>query len=82
MVAIIMPYLGKIADSRENGKIFFLRLFSIFCIISIGCFLLIKPSQSYTYYALLVLFISGITYEISNSFYNATLKTAILVILL
>ena len=29
IVAIIMPYLGKIADSRENGKVFFLRLFSI-----------------------------------------------------
>jgi len=74
IVAIIMPYLGKIADSRENGKVFYLRLFSILCIITIGCFFLIKPSSSYTYYALLVLLISGITYEISNSFYNATLK--------
>ena len=74
IVALIMPYIGKIADSRANGKIFYLRLFSILCIIFIGCFYLIKPSTNYIYYALLFLLLSGITYEISNSFYNSTLK--------
>mgnify|MGYP001177725579 CR=1 FL=1 len=74
IVAIIMPYLGKIADSKENGKIFYLRVFSLICIISISSFWFIKPFSSYTFLALLILLISGITYEISNSFYNATLK--------
>ena len=74
IVALIMPYIGKIADSRANGKIFYLRLFSILCIIFIGCFYLIKPSTNYIYYGLLFLLLSGITYEISNSFYNSTLK--------
>ena len=74
IVALTMPYIGKIADSRANGKIFYLRLFSILCIIFIGCFYLIKPSTNYIYYGLLFLLLSGITYEISNSFYNSTLK--------
>ena len=73
IVAIIMPYLGKIADSRENGKVFFKIIFNILHYCNWLLFSN-KPSSSYTYYALLVLFISGITYEISNSFYNATLK--------
>jgi len=74
IVALLMPYLGKIADSKENGRTFYLRLFSIFCIISIGCFWFIQPYPSYTIYALIILLISGITYEMSNSLYNASLK--------
>ena len=74
IVAIVMPYLGKIADSKENGKIFYLRVFSLICIISISCFWFIKPSSSYTFNALIILLIAGMTYEISNSFYNSTLK--------
>ena len=74
IVAIVMPYLGKIADSKENGKIFYLKVFSLLCIISISCFWFIKPTSSYTFNALIILLIAGITYEISNSFYNSTLK--------
>lgn len=74
IVAIVMPYLGKLADSKKNGRVFYLRLFTFFCIISISCFWLIKPDVGYIYYALLIFLIGGITYEISNSFYNAALK--------
>jgi len=73
-VALIMPFLGDIADRQTNGRMKFLRLFSLLTILSISLFYFIQPSQNYLLFALLILFIGSVSYEASNSFYNSSMK--------
>ena len=75
LVALMMPYLGNLADTIKNGRLVFLRLFTILCIISIALFWFVQPSSNYIFLALLILLLGSITYEASNSLYNATLKS-------
>tara|TARA_Y100000590_G_scaffold21656_1_gene25081 strand:- start:2536 stop:3765 length:1230 start_codon:yes stop_codon:yes gene_type:complete len=73
LVAIIGPVVGSFAD-KKNKIIFFVRFFSLLCIIFTALLWFAKPSQSYLFYTLLIVGIANFFYELSLIFYNSLLK--------
>jgi UMF1 family MFS transporter len=73
-IALVMPYIGNVADNMINGRLKLLRLFTFLCILSVGCFYFILPNQEYVLTALVILFLGSVTYEASNSLYNSIMK--------
>ena len=73
LVAIIGPIVGSCAD-KKNRIVFFIRCFSLLCILSTALLWFSKPSQSYLLYTLIVVGIANLFYELSLIFYNSLLK--------
>ena len=73
-IAFAMPYIGNVADNMINGRLKLLRLFTFLCILFVGCFYFILPTQEYVLTALVILFLGSVTYEASNSLYNSIMK--------
>ena len=73
-IALVMPYIGNMADNMINGRLKLLRLFTFLCILFVGCFYFILPNQEYVLTALVILFLGSVTYEASNSLYNSIMK--------
>jgi len=73
LVAIIGPVVGSYAD-KNNKIVFFIRCFSLLCILFTTFLWFSKPSQSYLLYTLLVVGIANLFYELSLIFYNSLLK--------
>ena len=74
LIALMMPFIGKLSDAKNNGRVIYLRFFSIICIISIAAFGLcyrLKLCSILSFFIIL----GSISYEASNSLYNATLKS-------
>ncbi len=74
LIAFMMPFIGKLSDSTNNGRVIYLRFFTIICIVSIAAFWFVLPNSNYVIFCLFLLFLGSISYEASNSLYNATLK--------
>ena len=53
LVAIICPIVGSFAD-KKNRIVFFIRCFSLLCILFTSLLWFSKPSQSYLLYTLIV----------------------------
>ena len=75
LIALLMPYIGTLADSVKNGRLILLRLFTVICIASIALFWFILPSSNYIILALVIFLIGSMSYEASNGLYNASLKS-------
>ena len=75
LIALMMPFIGKLADETNNGRVIYLRFFSIICIASIAAFWFVLPNSNYVLICLFLLFLGSISYEASNSLYNSTLKS-------
>jgi len=73
LVAIIGPVLGSFAD-KKNSIVFFIRCFSLLCILFTTLLWFSKPSQSYLLYTLVIVGIANLFYELSLVFYNSLLK--------
>ena len=73
LVAIIGPIVGSFAD-KKNRIVFFVRCFSLLCILFTGLLWFSKPSQSYLLYTLVIVGIANLFYELSLIFYNSLLK--------
>ena len=73
LVAIIGPIVGSFAD-KKNKIVFFIRCFSLLCILFTSLLWFSKPSQSYLLYTLMVVGIANLFYELSLIFYNSLLK--------
>jgi len=73
LVAIIGPIVGSFAD-KKNRIVFFIRCFSLLCILFTTLLWFSKPSQSYLLYTLLVVGVANLFYELSLIFYNSLLK--------
>ena len=73
LVAIIEPIVGSFAD-KKNRIVFFIRSFSLLCILFTALLWFSKPSQSYLLYTLLIVGIANLFYELSLIFYNSLLK--------
>ena len=73
-IAIIMPFIGNIADSQVNGRLKYLRIFSLLTVLSIALFYFVLPSNGFILIALIILFVGSVSYEASNSLYNSTMK--------
>jgi len=73
LVAIIGPIIGSFAD-KKNRIIFFIRCFSLLCILFTTLLWFSKPSQSYLLYTLVIVGIANLFYELGLIFYNSLLK--------
>ena len=73
LVALIGPLIGSFAD-KKNCTEFFIKLFTIICIILTSCLWFAKPSEKYLLYTLLVVASANFFYELSLIFYNSILK--------
>ena len=73
LVAIIGPIAGTFAD-KKNKTVFFVRSFSLLCILFTTLLWYAKPSQTYLMYTLVIVGIANIFYELSLIFYNSLLK--------
>ena len=73
LVAIIGPIVGSFGD-KKNRIVFFVRFFSLLCILFTALLWFSKPSQSYLLYTLVIVGIANIFYELSLIFYNSLLK--------
>ena len=73
LVAIIGPVAGTFAD-KKNKIVFFVRFFSLLCILFTSLLWFSKPSQSYLLYTLVIVGIANFFYELSLIFYNSLLK--------
>jgi len=73
LVAIIGPIAGSFAD-KKNKIVFFVRCFSLLCILFTALLWFSKPSQTYLLYTLIIVGIANTFYELSLIFYNSLLK--------
>jgi len=73
LVAIIGPIAGSFAD-KKNKIVFFIRCFSLLCILFTALLWFSKPSQTYLLYTLVIVGIANLFYELSLVFYNSLLK--------
>ena len=73
LVAIIGPIAGSFAD-KKNRIVFFIRCFSLLCILFTALLWFAKPSQSYLLYTLVIVGVANLFYELSIIFYNSLLK--------
>jgi len=73
LVAIIGPVVGSFADTK-NRIVFFIRCFSLLCILFTSLLWFAKPSQSYLLYTLIIVGVANLFYELSLIFYNSLLK--------
>ena len=73
LVAIIGPIAGSFAD-KKNRIVFFIRCFSLLCILFTSLLWFSKPSESYLLYTLVIVGIANLFYELSLIFYNSLLK--------
>ena len=73
LVAIIGPIVGSFAD-KKNRIVFFVRCFSLLCIVFTALLWFSKPSQSYLLYTLVIVGIANLFYELSLILDNSLLK--------
>jgi len=73
LVALIGPLIGSFAD-KKNCTEFFIKLFTIICIILTSLLWFAKPSEKYLLYTLIVVASANFFYELSLIFYNSILK--------
>ena len=73
VIALLGPILGKIADTKRTFARYF--LFSSTIIISTGSLMLwySKPSISFIFYTLMIIFITNTLFELCQIFYNSRL---------
>jgi len=74
VIALTGPFLGALADKKPKGKINFLQLFTLMCILTTCFFWFAKPNPNYILFTLIIFFISNYCYEIGSIFYNSLLK--------
>ena len=73
LVAIIGPILGSFADKKKYTE-FFIKLFTIMCIILTALLWFSKPSEKYLLFTLIIVASANFFYELSLIFYNSILK--------
>ena len=73
LVAILGPIAGSFAD-KKNKIVFFIRFFSLLCILFTSLLWFSKPSQTYLFYTLVIVGVANLFYELSLVFYNSLLK--------
>tara|TARA_B100000029_G_scaffold514000_1_gene615279 strand:+ start:4443 stop:5672 length:1230 start_codon:yes stop_codon:yes gene_type:complete len=74
VIALTGPFLGAQADKKPKGKINFLQLFTLMCILTTCFFWFAKPNPNYILFTLIIFFVSNYCYEVGSIFYNSLLK--------
>ena len=73
LVAITGPLIGSYAD-KKNCTEFFIKIFTIVCIILTSLLWFSKPTEKYLLYTLIIVALANFFYELSLIFYNSILK--------
>ena len=73
-IALTGPFIGAWADKKPKGKINFLQIFTLLCILTTCLFWFAKPNSNYILFTLIIFFISNYCYELGTIFYNSLLK--------
>ena len=73
LVALTGPLIGNFAD-KKNCTEFFIKLFTIICVILTSLLWFSKPSEKYLLYTLIIVALANFFYELSLIFYNSILK--------
>ncbi len=73
-IALTGPFIGAWADKKPKGKINFLQIFTLLCILTTCLFWFAKPNSNYILFTLIIFFISNYCYEVGTIFYNSLLK--------
>jgi UMF1 family MFS transporter len=73
LVALTGPLIGSIAD-KKNCTEFFIKLFTIICVILTSLLWFSQPSEKYLLYTLIIVALANFFYELSLIFYNSILK--------
>ena len=74
IIALTGPFIGAWADKKPKGKINFLQIFTLLCILTTCLFWFAKPNSNYILFTLIIFFISNYCYEVGTIFYNSLLK--------
>ena len=74
IIALTGPFLGALADKKLKGKINFLQIFTLLCILTTCLFWFAKPNPNYILFTLIIFFVSNYCYEVGSIFYNSLLK--------
>ena len=74
VIALTGPFIGALADKKPKGKINFLQIFTLLCILTTCSFWFSKPNPNYILFTLIIFFISNYCYEVGTIFYNSLLK--------
>ena len=74
IIALTGPFIGAMADKKPKGKINFLQIFTLLCILTTCLFWFAKPNPNYILFTLIIFFISNYCYEVGTIFYNSLLK--------
>tara|TARA_B100000131_G_scaffold274417_1_gene276371 strand:+ start:2663 stop:3892 length:1230 start_codon:yes stop_codon:yes gene_type:complete len=74
IIAFTGPLIGAVADKKPKGKINFLKIFTLLCILTTTFFWFAKPNPNYILFTLIIFFISNYCYEVGSIFYNSLLK--------
>ena len=74
VIALTGPFIGAWADKKPKGKINFLQIFTLLCILTTCLFWFAKPNSNYILFTLIIFFISNYCYEVGTIFYNSLLK--------
>ena len=74
VIALTGPFIGALADNKPKGKINFLQIFTLLCILTTCLFWFAKPNPNYILFTLIIFFISNYCYEVGTIFYNSLLK--------
>ena len=74
VIALTGPFIGALADKNPKGKINFLIIFTLLCILTTCLFWFAKPNSNYILFTLIIFFISNYCYELGTVFYNSLLK--------
>ena len=56
-IALTGPFLGSIADKKPKGKINFLQIFTLLCILTTCLFWFAKPNPNYILFTLIIFFV-------------------------
>ena len=59
VIALTGPFLGALADKKPQGKINFLQIFTLLCILTTCFFWFAKPNPNYILFTLIIFFISN-----------------------
>ena len=73
LVALTGPLVGSFAD-KKNCTEFFIKLFTIICVILTSLLWFSQPSEKYLLYTLIIVALANFFYELSLIFYNSILK--------
>ncbi len=75
VIALTGPFIGALADRNSKGKINYLAIFTLLCILTTCLFWFSKPNVNYILFTLIIFFISNYCYELGTLFYNSLLKS-------